>query len=234
MNLTTAEAPILRANFPPSMKRHLTALLSLLLLFPSPPARAAIVHSGIQNIAIPYDFNGVFLRIDTGTNTTVEPSALNWSTQPWVNPFFGGTVIGNSPLFLPVITGADQIVKLAGGTVIDAGSNFAAGESGSSSHVGPAANQFQVGSPGYIGYKFQLPGGGPDYFGWMGIQVNDAGAGTIVDWAYQNTAGTAIQAGAISPVPEPAEACCVLLLALAGACTLIRRRRQREECRHAH
>lgn len=208
------------------MKRPLFALLALSLPIISSAAHAAIVYSGPQNVAIPYDFNGVFLRLSDNATSVTFPG--DWSTAPWINPFFGGTGIATSPLFLPVITGADQIVNLAGGTVISAGSNFALGESGSSTHVGPALNQFQVGSPGYIGYKFQLPGGGPQYYGWIGVQINDAGAGAITDWAYQNTSGTAIQAGEISGVPEPAAACCALLLALPGACLLFRKRRQRE------
>lgn len=235
MNQPHTELPTPHPSSLHSMKRHLIVLLSLWLLLLLPAARATVVYSGVLNVAIPQTFDGVYLRISDNTTSVSFPG--DWNTAPWINPFFGGTVIGTSPLFLPVITGSNQgsdpIVNLTGGTTIDAGSNFASADNGSTTHTGPALNQFHVGSPGYIGYKFQLPGSGPDYYGWMGIQVNDAGAGTIIDWAYQNTAGAAIQAGSISAVPEPAEACLVLLLALPCACLLIRRRRQRVEYPHA-
>ena len=214
------------------MKRHLIALMSACLSLSSAQVRASIIDGNGQNIAIPYDFDGIYLNVQTGATAFAQPGT--WATEPWLNPFFGGTVIGNSASFLPIITGADQIVNLAFGTSIGAGGNFVAGPSGSSTHTGPAGNQFQVGVTGYIGYKFQWPGGGgQDHYGWMGVTVNDVGTGSIVNWAYENTAGTSILAGAVSGIPEPAQACCALLLAMPGACVLIRRRRQRGNDRQA-
>lgn len=51
--------------------------------------------------------------------------------MPWFNPFFGGVFIANGDLLRPVITGTDQVVNLAAGTMIGATSNFVVGESGS-------------------------------------------------------------------------------------------------------
>jgi len=203
------------------MKRHLALSLLLWLAAVLPAVRAAVVYSGVEDIAIPQNFAGVYLNISTGATAPSEPGT--WSTAPWLNPFFGGVGIGNSALLQPIVTGTAQIVNLPAGTTIGAGANFVLGESGSSTHVGPAANQFQPGVEGYIGYQFQLPGGGgADYYGWLGIQVNNAGAGTITDWAYQNTPGAGVAAGSLLVVPEAGTA--LPGIALCGV-YLMRRRR---------
>ena len=149
----------------------------------------------------------------------------DWSTAPWLNPFFGGVNIANSALLRPIITGTDQILNLAAGTVINGAGNFVAGESGSSTHVGVAANQFHFGTVGIMGFVFEATGGGSSYYGWGRLNVNNVGAGSIVDWAYDNTPETSILAGQIAPVPEPAEGARILLLALPGVSLLLRRRR---------
>ena len=45
------------------MKRRLLIFLSALLPVTMPAGRAAIVYSGVQDIAIPQNFNGVYLNI---------------------------------------------------------------------------------------------------------------------------------------------------------------------------
>ena len=194
-------------------------LSTLLFIAAAATARAALFYSGVQNVPIPQTLDGVYLRMSEGATTGAFPP--DWSTAPWLNPFFGGVDVGNSPLLRPVITGADQIVNLASGTVIDSGSNFVAGESGSSTHTGAAANQFHIGTPGLMGFVFETTAGGPDYYGWVRMNVNNVGAGSIVDWAYDNTAGTPLLAG-ISSVPEPATM--LVGLALCGVSVLRRSR----------
>lgn len=199
-------------------------LLTLALVFVTTVrGHATIQYSGAQNIPIPFDFNGVYLRIDTGVTSAVQPG--DWNTAPWMNPFFGGVDIANSDFLRPVITGADQIVKLPGGTTIDGSSNFVAGESGSSTHFGPAANQFQAGSPGYMGFAYRTSAGGPDYYGWLRLQVNNAGAGSILDWAFEDAPTTPIQAGSIGLIPEPGTT--LFGLGLCVACVSQRRRIRR-------
>jgi hypothetical protein len=161
-------------------------------------ARATVVYSGPQNVAIPATLDGEYLRLSDGALSGSFPA--NWSTEPWLNPFFGGVDVANSPLLFPIITGSSQIVNLAPGTVIDSTGSYVTGESGSSTHVGPAANQFQIGTPGIIGFEFEMTLGGPFLFGWARMIVNNAGSGTIVDWAYENVTGTSVHAG---EVPEP-------------------------------
>lgn len=202
-------------------------LLPLLLLAATVPSRAALIYSGVQNVPIPVNppavgLEGVYLNIATGATTGAFP--LDWSTAPWINPFFGGVNIANSALLRPIITGTDQILNLALGTTIDGTSNFVAGESGSAAHIGPAANQFQLGIPGLIGLTFQTTVGGPSFYGWIRLAANNTGPGTIVDWAYESTPGTAVRAGVAAAVPEPGSALAGMVV---GLVALTRRNRPR-------
>ncbi len=199
------------------MNRLLTFIILSFVLGHSAPA--AVIYSGIQNVAIPQDFNGVYLNPYSGVTTTAYPG--DWNTAPWINPFFGGVGIANDALLRSVITGADQVVNLAAGTLIDAASNFVAGESGSSTHVGPAPNQFQLGTPGLIGFTFQPTIGGNVYYGWASMTFSNTGPGTIHSWAWDNTPNTGILAGDLG-VPEPTRA---LLLMLGLLSVMMRRQR---------
>lgn len=198
--------------------KHLALVLSVLFV---PSLRAAVVYSGPVNIPIPLTFEGVFLNPFTGATAGAWP--VNWNSAPWINPFFGGVYIATDDLLLPVITGADQIVNLAAGTVIDGSLSRALAESGSATHMGAGAGQFQPGVSGYIGFRMQPTAGGPVHYGWIKATLNNTGAGLIESYAYEGTSGEPIIAGATtSGVPEPSRA----IMILAGAAWgLLRRRR---------
>lgn len=182
-------------------------------------ANAAVIYSGVQNIAIPTTFDGVYLDIDTGTTST--SVITGWD----INPFFGGFALGNSAAFQPVRIGtgnSDTILNLAYGTLVDSLLNYATGEAGSSDHIGGGANQFADGSPGYLGFKFTDNSNAGPFFGWMRLTLtaNTSGA-TIHEWAYDNT-GSGLFVGSLTAVPEPSRA---MLLLLGLISMLIRRRR---------
>ncbi len=182
-------------------------------------ANAAVIYSGVQNIAIPTTFDGVYLDIDTGTTST--SVITGWD----INPFFGGFALGNSAAFQPVRTGtgnSDTILNLAYGTIVDSLLNYATGEAGSSDHIGGGANQFTDGSSGYLGFKFTDNSNAGTFFGWMRLTLtaNTSGA-TIHEWAYDNT-GSGLLVGSLAAVPEPSRA---MLLLLGLISMLIRRRR---------
>jgi len=194
-------------------------LPALLVIAAASAAHAGLIYSGVQNVPVPLTLDGVYLSMSNGATTGSYPG--DWGTAPWINPFFGGVDVANSDLLRPITTGAGQLVNLASGTVIDSTGNFVLGESGSSTHVGPAANQFQIGTPGILGFEFETTTGGPMYYGWLRMTVNNSGSGNIVDWAYDNAAGTPVQAG-ISSVPEPAAMLVGVSLCAVG---MLRRRR---------
>lgn len=195
----------------------LSALCSLLLAASAP---AAVIYSGSVNHAMPVNPTGFYLNPLSGATSTILPG--DWNTAPWINPFFGGVYIATDDLLRPVITGADQIVNLASGTVIGSLSTFAVAESGSSTHVGTAVEQFQLGAPGILGFAFQPTTGGSTHYGWMRLTINNTGSGTLHDYAYENAAGTAILAGLTTSVPEPSRV--VLMLGGLLAVSLRRRR----------
>ncbi|WP_397385884.1 PEP-CTERM sorting domain-containing protein [Prosthecobacter sp.] len=199
------------------MKPNRTLLATALLLFAvCLPARAAVIYSGLQNIAIPTDFDGVYIDIDTGAFST--STFTGWD----INPFFGGSAIGNSAAFQPARLGLnndDPIVNLSYGTLVDASLFYSTGEGGSGdpvSHLGFDSNQFQPGVEGYLGFMFTTNDSAGPYYGWMRVLLNNnVPGGLIKDWAYDNT-------GAPIPTPEPGRAA-LLLLGIVGLVT----RRQR-------
>ena len=163
------------------MKRFVTLILFFCTISFT---RAGFVYSGIQNVLIPQDLDGVFLRIDTGAITHSYP--LDWDTAPWINPFFGGVGIATSPLLRPIITGSNQIQQLDAGAIVGPGDNFVLGENGSSTHVGPGTGQFQIGVPGIIGLVFESESSGPSYYGWVDMEIKNATAGHILRWGFND------------------------------------------------
>jgi hypothetical protein len=168
-----------------------------------PTSHAAVVYSGLQDIAIPTDLDGVYLDLDTGTTST--SSFAGWD----INPFYGGYAIANSPTFQPgrLTTAVDSVVvNLAAGTTTGpAAFSVALTYAGSEGHLGNGVGQFVPGTEGYLGFQFSPAGGSGPCFGWMRVLLTpNTTGGLIRDWAYQ-TDGTAMIVGSVSAVPEPEE-----------------------------
>ena len=204
------------------MKHFHTLLVTALLLAANLPAPAAVIYSGLQNIAIPFGgvpvgFDGIYIDIDTGVNST--SPFTGWD----INPFYGGSAIGNSADFQPARIGLnndDPIVRLQYGALVNADLFYSTGEGGSgddpASHLGSASNQFEPGVEGYLGFKFTTNADAGPYYGWMRvILTNNTSVGIIKDWAYDDT-------GAPINTPEPGRATLLLL----GMLGLVTRRRR--------
>jgi autotransporter-associated beta strand protein len=169
------------------------------------PGSAGLIYSNLQDISIPANFDGVYLNVETGAfnNDSMAPVA-GWD----VNPFFGGSAIWNAPAFQPVragTTGTSAVLNLATGTIVDGSSVFSTAVQGtggenvggpaygaSETHMGAGAGQFQSGQEGYFGFRLN----GTNY-GWMRVEFDSTGAGTIKEWAYDNT-GAQIAVGNIT------------------------------------
>ena len=179
-----------RSSF--AAKRHGVLLgLSLLLLRPD-AALSEIVFSGDRNIAIPTNFDGVYINIGNGQFGSSPVSG--WD----LNPFFGGLFIANSPNFQPVRIGEgceDAIVRLAATSVIGGNLTYSSdwggsGAEGGQGHLGSGPLQFADGKSGYFGFKLVSEEADPLY-GWMQVVLTENGAnGRIQSWAYENSGGT--------------------------------------------
>lgn len=184
-----------RSSF--AAKRHVVLLgLSLLLLRPD-AALSAIVFSGDRNIAIPTNFDGVYINIGNGQFGSSPVSG--WD----LNPFFGGLFIANTPNFQPVRIGEeceDAIIRLAATSVIGGNLTYSSdwggsGAEGGQGHLGSGPLQFADGKSGYFGFKL-VSGEADPLYGWMQVVLTENGAnGRIQSWAYENSGGT-ILAGA--------------------------------------
>ncbi len=172
-------------------------------------SEAAVVYSGIVNIPIPNDFYGVYLNVQTGAfQANGAPVALaGWDLNPYQG---GGSLFQNTTAPEASAYVGSPATNLAPGTPI----NAAAG-------LSPATTNFAVGVEGILGFKF-VDAGNVSHFGWMHYTKNAGGAGTagvIRDYAWENTAGGAINAG---DIPAPGS----LALLAVGAIGVAGRRRK--------
>jgi hypothetical protein len=116
-------------------------------------------------------------------------------------------------------TGATSPTNFSAGTLIGSDAPFTSTKYNTlfvhGSDVSP-----DFGPDSFIGFK-----SADDHYGWLEVTWDSStGNFEILDGAYQNVAGVAIQAGAVAAVPEPASALGTLGL-LAGG-TFFRRRKQ--------
>jgi hypothetical protein len=193
-------------------------------------AEAAIVYSGIKNIAIPATAEGVYLNLITGANGATPSSAAGWQINPWGStglrfatnyPVPDAYYVGNGSSS----TGGTAVNLAVGSTIsfddttaYNASSMSAAYKwsfSGSEAVFGASAGQWKLNSDNYLGVLSIEPGS--VLKAWVRIAVGATKLQrTIVDWAYELDGG-ALTVGA---VPAPGAAA---LLALAGV--MGRRRR---------
>ena len=185
-------------------------IVALTIQFAASAASAAVIYRGLQNIAIPTNFTGVYLNIDNGATDSVE--FTGWD----INPFFGGVGVGNSPAFQPArsnTANSDPIVALGVGTTVDSGLLFSTGYGGSENHLGAGSDRFGSGQEAYLGFRFMTDGNAGPLFGWMRVvfTANTPG-GVIKDWAYE-TSGALIRTG---NVLQAAPAAGVSVVTLSG------------------
>ncbi|NNC90564.1 MAG: hypothetical protein HKN82_19075 [Akkermansiaceae bacterium] len=198
--------------------------LALLAVALCGPAQAGITYSGVQDIAIPADFDGIYLDFTDPSDATQFTTSTTASAGWDINFFFGGAAIGTSDTFLPVTdaaaTNADVVnVGPQFSQSIDGTGNYPSGFSGSTGHMTAVGGSFTSGVEGYIG--FRLNPSSENYNGWMRVTLKDDGTtGIIHDWAWDSMGGSIL----VGLIPEPGAAGVAGFLLL--TCALFQRRRR--------
>jgi hypothetical protein len=186
-------------------------------------ASAAVVYSGVLNLAVPGTFDGTYLNVVSGLATATTTGNTDYDFNPYIPTpgtstswsFFnpdgtsGGTV---------ATTTTGPAVVLAAGAPIGPSSIFKTGVA--------AGTSFNSSTAAYVGFKFLIESDASIHYGWARVSLptpvtgsTTQAGGTIVDYAYESVANTAILAGA-GVAPEP-----TTLAALALGGVFLRRRR---------
>ena len=214
---------------------YLNIALLTATLFVGNQASAAIVYSGTQNVTYSeFDFQPTFSLFNAPGNwDDIKLDFFVFEDPGFQNSYSFGNMLnvhGNFVEFA-IGTASSDIKNFSSGATIDLSSVW----SGNNYKVFSSFTEFFDPSPftdekgefrnttGYAGMR--LTDGANVYFGWIQVSVTDYNnsgmTGTLIDWAYDNAPGQAIQAGAI---PEPSTAG-LLFGAVAISC-LVRRRRK--------
>ncbi len=199
-------------------------------------AQAVIVYSGLVNLAIPNTATGLYVNVLTrtsfsgpGTFPALPGPGSNYDfnlfgTTTW--QFFSPSATGLSAPAVPAdskgyvsATATGAGLNLAPGTLIGNASVFNTGS--------PSAAALTTGAPAIFGFRFRNEG--PDltvatddtvHFGWARVTLTAGVPGTLIDYAFESTPLTGIQAGV---VPEPGT---WLLMGLGVAGLLLARQRK--------
>lgn len=215
-------------------KRWVTGAMALGAVALAPSAQAIVVYSGVVNIAIPNTTAGLYVNVIDGS-TYSGPNTFPALGGPGANfdfnlfgsslwTAFSPTTSGQSAPTVPVTSrgyvassATGGVLNLAAGTVIGGSSVFNTGS--------PTASAITTGGPAVFGFRFRnendLSTAADDtvHYGWARVILSNGVPGTLVDYAFESSALTAIT----TPIPEPS----AMLLAGLGVAGLLARTRRR-------
>ncbi len=184
-------------------------------------AQAAIVYSGVVNISIPLNFDGVYLNMVNGATGTAGASTAGWDINPYGASSLTWFAPSNPAASHGLVRGAgsstSQVDNLGGAGfyltyVIDGATSQNYG-TGSNQTAGTTAFVFNS-SDNIVGLRFWNEATSQINYGWMRLSFGASFASTrsIVEYAYENS-GTGIIAGQI---PTPGALAVLGLAGLAG------------------
>ncbi len=170
-------------------------------------AEAVVVYSGIQNINVPSNIDGIYLNLVTGQSGTAGFAGYD------VNPYNNNAGLA---FFAPGGSqGTLSATATSGSTTIRLNMGDSIGPAGAYNNGQSVASAFYGGGQAYVGVRFTNEATGLLTYGWL-LMNTSSGNGfpaTIVSWGYQ-TDGTAITAGEGAPIPEPTTTALLGLMAV--------------------
>lgn len=169
----------------------------------SPYASAEIIYSGVVNIDIPLNFDGVYLNLVTGLTGSAASATAGWDINPYntsgLSWFAPSSPSASHGLVRGLGSSATQVDNLHGsgyaiGPTGTPGPNFG---TGSNQTTGPTAFIFNSTS-NLVGLRFFNETTGQVNYGWMRLSLSGAfnQPRAIVEYAYEDTGGP-ITPGAI-------------------------------------
>ena len=175
-------------------------------------ASADIIYSGVINFACAVDIDGCYINVETGLLSNGPGTGVpGWDVNPYstgggmnfFNPTGGGQI-----RYPGVTTGAAGNVAL--NTPVNSTSSYNTATTAVT--FGSAAGNWQYSADNIIGFKF-LAADGLTHYGWMRFAMGAAGSSgtsmtrTIVDYAWETTAGLPILAGSQGGPPPTYDPC---------------------------
>jgi hypothetical protein len=217
------------------MKPYLASFaLAAAALSAALPAQAIVVYSGPVNLAIPNTTTGLYVNVLDGSSYS-GPGTFPALPGPGANydfNVFGATAWS---LFSPGTSGQSAPTVpttsrgYVAGTTTGAALSLTAGTLISNASVlntgSPSASALSTGAPVIFGFRFRNenvladPTDDTVHFGWARVILTAGAPGTLVDYAFESSPLTGIQAGVI---PEPTS----LALMLGGLAGLVGWRRR--------
>jgi MYXO-CTERM domain-containing protein len=188
--------------------KHAAAAASVVV---AASANAAVVTWDC-NLAIPANFDGLYINIETQATGTSASGVAGWDINPYgastLNFFYGtGTTYVRTQ-------GSGGPSSLAEGTVISASSTFANATTAVISSAGVGSNGWSINAINYFGFRFTNAAGATLYgFGKMQVGAS-ATERTLLSLSYEDS-------GAAITVPAPGA---LALLGVAGLAGTRRRR----------
>ncbi|MEJ0088526.1 MAG: PEP-CTERM sorting domain-containing protein [Limisphaerales bacterium] len=191
-------------KFTPTIDARLTAYAALATVALAAPvaAKADIVYSGLLNLNVPANIDGVYLNFVTGLTGTSAGAVPGASFNPYLTgtglAFFWNNPTGVTTSAGVSLDGGTTFAALAANSLISAGSTFF------SSAQSAATPAWRAGTDAYLGVRFVNSSTLAVNYGWVHLTTTGTTGfpATIVGYAYENT-GASILAGQVSPVPEP-------------------------------